>query len=113
MTDKTKDPYVFKQQTPQHQAAMKVMCEFLIEEGYTPDDIIDAGDYLLDQMSVDQLLGEKKDAKQYKQKAGAKGFDSGKPGKKPKKGKEGKGKEEKPSKSGKSGKKSKAGKKGV
>lgn len=104
MTDKVNVPYVFKQQTPEHQATMKIMCEFLIEEGYTPDDIIDAGDYLLDQMSLAELTGEKKDAKQYQQKKAAKGTDSKPAGEQPaksskaKEGKKGKGKK------GKSGK---------
>lgn len=108
MTDKTKDPYVFKQQTPQHQATMKVMCEFLIEEGYTPDDIINAGDYLLDQMSIADMTGEKKDAKQYKQKKGTQAVDSSPaPAAGPKPEKPGKGKPAKSGKSDKPGKKKK------
>lgn len=65
--------HIFKQQTPEHQATMKVMLGFLLEEGYTKEDIIDCGDYILDQMTLEELTGAKKDDKQHSKKKGAKG----------------------------------------
>lgn len=105
-----KDEYQFKNQTPEHKAKMKKICEEIFDAGLTPDEIIDAGDYLLNEMSLAELKGEKTDeqkptSKQQGKKGAAKKADKG--------GKSGKSKDRpsKKEKSGKSGKDKKSKKK--
>lgn len=56
--------YQFKEQTDKHKKAMKRVAEELFDNGLTPDEIIDVGDYLLNEMSLAELTGEKSNDKE-------------------------------------------------
>lgn len=52
--------YNKKQMTDKHKETMLKIAEDMIDEGFTPDDIIDVGDWILEEISLAQLLGEEK-----------------------------------------------------
>jgi len=69
-------PHVFKNQTEEHKRDMKSLAEQLMEEcGVTPDEIIDCGDYLLEQMTLEELKGEKSSKQHRKEKSSKKNSD--------------------------------------
>jgi hypothetical protein len=67
-----------KEQTKKHVKQMKKHLASVMELGFTEDDVIDLGDYILDKMTIQELTGAP-DEKPKKDKKATKGADSPKP----------------------------------